>query len=197
MSDIVYDDNFSLGEKIKYYRSKAGLTQKELAQRAGLSASAIQLYELGKRTPKTSTLFLLAEALNVPELAPSMNSIPIGNTIAESYMKHYEKERQKQYEDYFVSMREKYETNAFIVDVMDKFPATLTEDQKTIAQKADKELYEIIPNMIDIELDFLSADGCRELQRVIYDMLKNPEYRTEEYEELLSVYKPLEESNDD
>ena len=39
----------NLGDKIKHYRKAASLTQKELADKVGLSASAIRMYETKKR----------------------------------------------------------------------------------------------------------------------------------------------------
>src|SRR5579859_6585772 len=56
----------SLGELLKRYRIAAGLTQEELAERAGLSARAIRALETGDhRAPRKSTLDLLATALGL------------------------------------------------------------------------------------------------------------------------------------
>lgn len=56
----------SLGELLKRYRIAAGLTQEELAERAGLSARAIRALESGDhRAPRRSTLDLLATALGL------------------------------------------------------------------------------------------------------------------------------------
>ena len=40
-----------VGKKIKRFRTAFGLSQKELAQKSGLSEPAIRNYELGNRTP--------------------------------------------------------------------------------------------------------------------------------------------------
>lgn len=54
------------GDLLKRYRIGAGLTQEELAERAGLSARAIRALESGAhRTPRRDTLTLLATALNL------------------------------------------------------------------------------------------------------------------------------------
>jgi predicted ATPase/DNA-binding XRE family transcriptional regulator len=54
------------GRLLTDYRCAAGLTQEALAERAGLSTSAISLLERGARTsPRNSTLALLAEALRL------------------------------------------------------------------------------------------------------------------------------------
>ena len=52
-------------EIIKSLRKQAGLTQKQLAERAGLSIASIQGYEQKKYTPKIETLSKIAKALNV------------------------------------------------------------------------------------------------------------------------------------
>jgi predicted ATPase/DNA-binding XRE family transcriptional regulator len=54
------------GRLLTDYRCAAGLTQEALAERAGLSTSAISLLERGARTsPRHSTLAVLAEALRL------------------------------------------------------------------------------------------------------------------------------------
>lgn len=55
------------GDTLKRYRMATGLTQEELAERAGLSTRAISDLERGiKRMPRRITLRLLMEALDVP-----------------------------------------------------------------------------------------------------------------------------------
>ncbi|MGN0162075.1 MAG: helix-turn-helix domain-containing protein [Candidatus Ornithomonoglobus sp.] len=54
-----------VGKKIKRFRTAQGLSQKELAQRAGMSEPAIRNYELGNRTPSDKQLEKIAGALGV------------------------------------------------------------------------------------------------------------------------------------
>ena len=54
-----------IGERIRYYRQKKGLTQKALAELCGLSEAAIRTYELGNRTPDSDTIEKIAENLEV------------------------------------------------------------------------------------------------------------------------------------
>ena len=54
-----------LGERIRFYRQQAGLTQKELACLCEVSESAIRNYELGNRVPDFLTLHVIAEKLRV------------------------------------------------------------------------------------------------------------------------------------
>ena len=55
----------TIGERIQKARKAAKLSQKELGEKLGVSASMIGQYENNFRNPKTETLFRIAEALNV------------------------------------------------------------------------------------------------------------------------------------
>lgn len=54
-----------IGERLKMARALAGLNQRELASRAGVSAMAISKYERNLMTPGSDVLLMLARALNV------------------------------------------------------------------------------------------------------------------------------------
>ncbi len=54
-----------LGERIAALRRQAGLSQAELAQRLRISASAMGMYEQGRREPSVDTLVALARELQV------------------------------------------------------------------------------------------------------------------------------------
>lgn len=51
---------------LKQARKNAKLTQKQLAERAGMSQQQLQQYETGKRKPKYETLLKIAKVLNIP-----------------------------------------------------------------------------------------------------------------------------------
>jgi transcriptional regulator with XRE-family HTH domain len=55
----------SLGQRIVHYRKRAGISQKNLAATVGISSSALNNYEKGKREPNISVLMRLAEALDI------------------------------------------------------------------------------------------------------------------------------------
>ena len=55
----------SVGNKLRTVREERGLSQRELAQRAGVSTNAISLIERDENSPSVSTLQNLAGALNV------------------------------------------------------------------------------------------------------------------------------------
>ena len=50
---------------IKAWREYFGLTQKQLAERAGIKQPALARLETGKSTPRTSTLKKLADAMDL------------------------------------------------------------------------------------------------------------------------------------
>lgn len=53
------------GQRIKAARKKAGLTQKELGQRLGVSYQTVAQWENDLRNPKYETLKKIADALNI------------------------------------------------------------------------------------------------------------------------------------
>lgn len=53
------------GERIRYFRKKRNMTQKELAAAIGLGDSAIRNYELGNRFPNEAVILKIAEVLTV------------------------------------------------------------------------------------------------------------------------------------
>ncbi len=54
-----------LGQRISALRRRAGLSQAELARRLQISASAMGMYEQGRREPSVDTLVAIAEQLQV------------------------------------------------------------------------------------------------------------------------------------
>ena len=54
-----------LGARIAALRRNAGLSQAELAQQLQISASAMGMYEQGRREPSAQTLVTIAQALGV------------------------------------------------------------------------------------------------------------------------------------
>jgi transcriptional regulator with XRE-family HTH domain len=54
-----------LGEELRKSRLKAGLTQEELAFRAGISRNYVSLLELGEKSPTVQILLRICTALGV------------------------------------------------------------------------------------------------------------------------------------
>jgi transcriptional regulator with XRE-family HTH domain len=72
-----------IGEKIRQLRVENGMTQKELAKKVGVSASAIGMYEQGRRIPDSTVLTRLARILkcSTDELLGAQSSSDIGDVI--------------------------------------------------------------------------------------------------------------------
>lgn len=74
-------DGFT-GTRIKFYRTLAELTQKELGRRCGVSESAIRNYELGNRLPDKETLKNIAYALEInPAVLEEPNPTDLAGTM--------------------------------------------------------------------------------------------------------------------
>lgn len=63
----------NLGQKIRFYRQIAGMTQKELGSTCGVNESTIRNYELGNRYPDSDTIFEISNAL---EISPYVLATP-------------------------------------------------------------------------------------------------------------------------
>ena len=55
----------SVGEKIRSYRSKAGITQKELAEKLHVTVQAVSRWETGKSLPDTGNLSSIADIFGI------------------------------------------------------------------------------------------------------------------------------------
>ena len=55
----------ALASRIKELRDQKGISQEELAHRAGLSRTGMGFVETGKRWPRLDTLMKVAQGLNV------------------------------------------------------------------------------------------------------------------------------------
>ena len=56
----------SLGEVIKYHRTRCGMTQEFVAESLGVSRQAVSKWENGTSEPTTSNLLALAKLFDVP-----------------------------------------------------------------------------------------------------------------------------------
>jgi transcriptional regulator with XRE-family HTH domain len=55
----------ALAKRIKELRDQKGISQEELAHRAGLSRTGMGFLETGKRWPRLDTLMKVADGLNI------------------------------------------------------------------------------------------------------------------------------------
>ena len=59
----------TIGEKIKYFRKRIGITQAKLAELSGIHPVSIRKYEINKMVPQAAQIDRLAEALGVSQFA--------------------------------------------------------------------------------------------------------------------------------
>jgi transcriptional regulator with XRE-family HTH domain len=59
-------DSQTLGLALKEVRGVRGMTQSEVAERAGVTAQYLSLIETGRKLPGTETINLIADALGIP-----------------------------------------------------------------------------------------------------------------------------------
>ena len=59
----------TIGEKIKYFRTRIGITQAKLAELSGIHPVSIRKYETNKMVPQTQQIDRIAEALGVSSFA--------------------------------------------------------------------------------------------------------------------------------
>lgn len=76
--------------KIKEYRKKKGLTQKDFAENLGLSQNSMSQYETGTREPNILTLVQIAEHLGIT-VDELIDYQKIKNKLAEDLDKRVEK----------------------------------------------------------------------------------------------------------
>ena len=69
--DTNMTESIHIGKRIKFFRERLGLTQKQLGQVAGIIEATIRKYELGQRNPKPDQVKLIADALGVSQYALS------------------------------------------------------------------------------------------------------------------------------
>lgn len=73
--------SLSLGERLRFYREDAGLTQKELAEKVGLIGAYISAYELESKNP-----LLVIPLIKITEIAEVLN-VSFSDLVTEQEMK--------------------------------------------------------------------------------------------------------------
>lgn len=88
----------SFGAKVKEQRGNLGLSQKQLAEKAGMGIRTITSYELGERKPYQAQLYKLAKALEVSTEYLQNDNIedPSYGLDRMEYDRRYEKKQRNQ-----------------------------------------------------------------------------------------------------
>ncbi len=131
-----------IGARIKLARNKVGLSQRELAEEVGLSATSISKYERGKTNPRPSTLLKLARALSVG-IEYFFREIEV-RKLTPAYRKHSRlgKRQQKSMEANIIDRVEKYLTiedlfpeDMFSESPLPRFAVEEIQDAEKAAQR--------------------------------------------------------------
>ncbi len=199
-------ESYNIGDMIKLYRSKKGLTQKELAEKSGLAIGTIQQYELGKRKPRLSALIAVANALEVPQLVDESAKMKafaadydesgiVGESIKQlsnddPAFRNTIEENNKLNADTVKRLRQNREDyNNKHADLKNKrLSCTTIEEFSSVnddMKRLDKELHDYITGW----LPFISDEGRAHIADEIDDMLHNPDYTTDEYKEIMKQIK--------
>ena len=119
----------TIGQRIKEARKSAGLTQRELAEKAGTATGTIQQYELGKRQPRIEQFQAIADVLNV-----DVNWLMNGYTLAQ---------RDQAFRDFVKKRFSEVEVWKTMLDEIGQDLGKLNDEGQVEAVKRVKELTEI------------------------------------------------------
>lgn len=90
-------DTSTTGDLLRAARKRAGLTQRELATRAGVTQSVISAYESGRRQPSLPTLARLVEAsghdLQLELSPPRSQRAPLAGSLGRRVQRHRDEVR--------------------------------------------------------------------------------------------------------
>lgn len=171
----------NIGQKIKYSRKKAGLTQKELGESLGVSAAMIAQYESGKRNPKIETLIKIAEALDCEVSDIDENIIVHRHTVKfeptpediERYKKNAEAEEliQKKASGQNITEDEQKKIDDYIERKKEVLPR-LRESLEKFSDVVDKWGEDILIN----RYKRLNNDGKREAVKRVEELTELPRY---------------------
>lgn len=180
----------TIGESIQQARKKAGLSQRDLGLKLGVSGSMIGQYENNLRCPKAETIRKIAEALNTDTLEitrhardyPLLFTIPILDQLTADeksevqgvmdVLRRDEQDPQKlrQYEQRLAS------------DALRERPLRECSDAR---EKADLAIIEAFKNVSDHDirewsidiLDHMNRSGRIEMLQILESLSENPRYR--------------------
>ena len=147
------------GERIKAARKKAGMTQKELADKLGIPYQGISQYERGIRNPKIATMKKIAIALNIP---PSQ-------LISEDVLFRYE-----EYEDLAHDIKQELISDAGSPEEYEEAITKTTDIQEDLVRSYYKN--ERL-KFVETAFNWLNPKGQRKVIRYIQEIIKDPQYR--------------------
>ncbi|MCL2855400.1 MAG: helix-turn-helix domain-containing protein [Defluviitaleaceae bacterium] len=180
-----------MGERIKYFREKASLTQQGLASLAGTTSQTIGRYEKEKMTPSVEVAQRIANALGVPinTLLHGEQTVKVADRYGELFQdltKRHEK---------VADLLSDYGFELFLVGILFEL-SSMNEDEKVGSKMAIQAILEGKFNLDSfVSLDYvigcmseMSEEGMNTVIKYINDMAQIPKYRKQ---------KPPQKQNED
>ena len=131
-----------MGENIKMFREKKGLTQKQLGEKISVTAVTITRYENENRRPNVKTLTEIAKVLNVD----------INDLLDDEAKLSYEVKNLDLIEELLNSCGHSVELNQISDEELEMTIMTKTNFIVTLSLQAYENLFESVKNFIDFEL---------------------------------------------
>lgn len=172
----------NISQNIRVYRKKAGLSQKELGEKLGVSQQHIAQYENGKRTPKLETIIKIASALDC-EISDIDENIVITHHILHSPkltpedIEQYKRDAEarelieKRASEEDITEEEHQKIADYIERIRNSF-ALLPERTKELKNKIDK----IGENILLADYRELNTDGQSEARKRVHELTEIPRY---------------------
>lgn len=167
--NMIIDDFMTIGDRIKKARKNAGLTQKELGERLGVSAAMVSQYETGSRTPRIDTMKRISTALNVP-IQDLLNANYTGDVIKSA-----------------IPIAQEFKQTISNLNPDDPIPDdvrsqinefTDTMEGLFLHLDSDKYMRELFEHQYIAFLDRLNVYGILVSIKFISDLIKNPKFTT-------------------
>lgn len=163
-----------ISNNIKKYRKDKNMTQKQLAEKAGLSIASIQGYEQGKYKPKTEQLKKLAKALDVSvsDLNPNyVELLSAGNINPRKFYEAIDKglpEGRKTSDILFDQLKQEIVLRSLLPEEEYGNVKQVMEPIPSLTRSYKLEAFEIMSK--------LNKDGWEELTKYAKYLAMNPKY---------------------
>ena len=169
------------GKNLKLARKWAGITQAELAKRAGIATITIRQYEAGKRTPNIDVWFSLADALNLSleelnnaELLPTVpfNPETILDEIKTDCVEHKQIAFNVTPDPEYAALEKKLENGTITRDELRKYKDLTTQGfanaHKTITAAMER---------LEGYMSMLNDDGQQKAVERVEELTEIPKYQ--------------------
>lgn len=164
----------TIGERLRTLRKEAGLTQKELGEKLGVSASMVGQYETNIRKPKLETLKKIATVLDISilelvdlsSISPSLNSmLPLIETLEDIQNKPTASDG-----NIYLSAEERDRIKE-IATLIEKIPSEL-ENSSILEKMIEETSFALLKK--------LNFQGKLKAFELLDDLSKNPDYKAKQ-----------------